>query len=173
MDDMDAVLKAWTVFSLIEKVANEGFRDKAAQAWLLEALAGTDHDAGEVEWAKQPRHSRIVADHLQGLIQDGKVSSQEFGRELAALVYVPIMIRVTAGGEALAGERFNWEPYGQGGFVAVSSDGTDWEVSGSNSWWEITVARWDHADYRTSSAERAKRIAEQLEAVPKPKSQSS
>ena len=165
MDFMDGVLSTQTASILVIELAQEGFGNKAAQSWLLGELDEASFEAGKVNWADQPCHSQIFAERLEALIAEGVVTSEKYGSELSALIYVPIMIRVFAGGEALAGERFIWEPTQRGGFQTVAKSGTDWEIAGTGNSWDITVARWDHADYTTSDLERAKRIAEQLEAA--------
>lgn len=166
-DDMDGVLSTSAGSYVVRRVVTEGFGDEAAQEWLLAALDNAGGDAGQVNWAEQPHHSRLFADRLEKLVVDKAIKVDDLG-ELVCLEYVPIMVRVCAGSEALAGERFDWSPQGKSGLYAVSSDGTDWDIFGSEGRWEITVARWDYPDYVSSDLERAKRIAEQLSAFPKP-----
>lgn len=157
---MDGVLRRDSSSELVNKVANESLEEGVARDWFRAELSAANGDPHGVRWADQPGYSRVVAEQIERLIIDGEVTRY--------LMLVPVMIRVLAGGEALAGERFDWKPYGvEGGFVATSSGGTHWEVAGAGDRWEITVARWDNADYRTTSPDRAKRIAEQVQAAPK------
>jgi hypothetical protein len=156
---MDGVLRRESSAELVSKVANESLEGGAARDWLLAELDEANGDAHWVSWPKQPHYSRLVAERIESLIIDGEVTRH--------LALVPIMIRVFAGGEALAGERFKWEPFGvEGGFRAVASDGTDWAIDPVGDRWEITIAMWDYADYRTTGLDRAKRIAEQIQAAP-------
>jgi len=153
---MDGVLRQESSSELVNKVANESLEDGAARDWLLAGLADADGDPHKVRWSEQPRFSRLVAERIESMIVDGEVTRY--------LGLVPTMIRVFAGGEALAGERFDWKPAGRGGFQAVASDRTEWDIDPVGGSWEITIARWDYADYKTTGPDRAKRIAEQIQA---------
>jgi hypothetical protein len=80
------------------------------------------------------------------------------------------MIRVLAGGEALAGKPFDWEPYEwASGYFAHAPGGTRWDIAPrgySGDDWGITVACWDYPDYFARSLNRAMCIAEQISARP-------
>jgi hypothetical protein len=165
MDYMDHTLNVGAGSAAVSRVASADFEDKFARDWLVASLEKVNDDASQIDWAAEPRYSRVVAEALETQIKSSTITSQNTRHSLSALIYVPIMIRVFAGGEALKGERFDWKTDDVGNYHAVSSDKTDWEISGSGSSWEITVARWDRPEYASSNLERAKRIAEQLDAA--------
>lgn len=165
MDDMDRVLDSHSGSMVVAHAAETGFDDSEVLAWLKASLDNTHGDANQIDWAAEPRHSRIIAEAIEAQLKSGSITTENTTSSLSALIYVPIMIRVLAGGEALKGERFEWKTDPAGNHYAVSSGGCDWDIGGSEGWWEITVARWDRAEYRSADLERAKLICEQLDAA--------
>ena len=108
-----------------------------------------------VEWAEIAEDAGAVADTLEAIAFDAGSAEAEWRLDAAT------MIRVRAGGPARRG-RLDWRrPRGRGWF-ACGATGTDWYVNGG----AITVARWDHPDWRGASDEEAKRIAEEIDARP-------
>jgi hypothetical protein len=72
-------------------------------------------------------------------------------------------IRMRAGGRAKRGKPLDWSRLGATAWIATDNKGTDWVVDGDG---QITIAHWDWADLRCSTAEAARRAVEEHAVAP-------
>jgi hypothetical protein len=110
MDYMDHVLNVGAGSAVVSKVASADFGDEDARDWLVASLEKFNDDASQIDWSAEPRHSRVIAEAIEGQLKSGAINSQNTRNSLSALIYVPIMIRVFAGGEALKGDPSTGRP---------------------------------------------------------------
>jgi len=162
--DLDAFLSTDCALAAVQD-SLASFKSVDGRKWIESALAHADGDAALADWSRRQDYAGAFASHMEKGASGSTSSYRARG-----LMESATMIRVLAGGGALAGKPFDWAPYeGSTGYFVDSPGGTRWDIAPrgrSATDWGITIAGWDYPDYFTRDLDRAMCVAEQMGARP-------